>query len=504
MFAVLCIVLFSGPVAALAADAPIAGSASSKAAPPAGKSAVNAAVKPVSKPPAAAAPGTRSGAPATTAPTGKPASKAGAKPAAKAPVAATGAKTAAKSSTRPKPRPLAAFVPRVEATLRHGCIDAHEIRSTAARMGLAASEVEGLLTALPGLSAASERACVDYALAQLPAGIGSTMAFLDPHSEKDRLSTTVIHSRPNGSVESTRELLSTEGWRSLVVPVQDLLSNGADSLRGLTYNLQWEIGLLVRHMTAGIASPAAHRLRIVLQNVPAEQYEKIVALELIEDGSGRVVDSVVWLDRRGDVGAYFNMRGENYERLFWESPVDFSRITRGIGRSAVTVRRRLAVKASGKKAARFVSRSFRVRGHHVGIDFAAPIGEPVRAVADAEVVFAGVRGGYGNLVVLEHGSNYQTYYAHLSRFADGLGVGQKILRGEEVGFVGMTGMTTGPHLHFEIRKDNQYFDPLAKQNNLGLWNLYPEEHARLLARIVALDVTRPADRLTQAPLPALN
>jgi murein DD-endopeptidase MepM/ murein hydrolase activator NlpD len=111
-------------------------------------------------------------------------------------------------------------------------------------------------------------------------------------------------------------------------------------------------------------------------------------------------------------------------------------------------------------------------------------------VADAVVVFTGVRGGYGNLIVLEHGKNYQTYYAHLSRFADGLSVGQKILRGEEIGYVGMTGNTTGPHLHFEIRRGHEYFDPLAKQNNMALWNLYPEEHARLLIKMMTLNVTR--------------
>ena len=145
--------------------------------------------------------------------------------------------------------------------------------------------------------------------------------------------------------------------------------------------------------------------------------------------------------------------------------------------------------------------TIRYRGHHVGIDFAVPVGEPVRAVADATVVHVGPRGGYGNLVVLEHGKNYQTYYAHLSRFADGLSVGDRVLRGEEIGYVGMTGVTTGPHLHFEIRKENQYFDPLAKENNMTLWNLYPEEHAQLLAKIVALNVTRGGRQLPRLAMP---
>ena len=412
---------------------------------------------------------------------------------------------ARKTAIRSRPaRPQAAFVPRVEASIQHGCAEANEIQSAASKTGIAQNEIENLFSSVLPLSASPERACVDYAMAILPTGHGSSLAVLEPKAGKEGLWATVIRGRPNGGAESTREALSTEGWRNLVVPATEIIENGADSIRGLTPNLQWEVGLLVRQMTSGIDSLAGHQVRIVLQNPASEPYEKIVALELIETGAGRVVDSVVWLDRQGDVGAYFNLRGDNYERIFWESPVGFSRISRGTGRSTVTVKRRVAVKASGKKTMRFVNRSFRYRGHHIGIDFAAPIGEPVRAVADGEVIFTGSRGGYGNLVVLEHGRNYQTYYAHLSRYADELSVGQKILRGEEIGFVGTTGVSTGPHLHFEIRKDNQYFDPLAKQNNLSLWNLYPEEHARLLAKIVALDITRPGRRLSQALVPALN
>lgn len=412
---------------------------------------------------------------------------------------------ARKVVTKSRPaRPLAAFVPRVEAEIQHGCVEAREIQAAANKIGIAQHDVENLFSGSQPPPGSAERACVDYALALLPAGHGSSLAVLDSKVGREGAWATIIRSQANGDIASTREALSNEDWRELRIPAFEVVANGADSIRGLSYNLQWEVGVLVKHMTAGIDSLLGYQVRIVLQNPSGEPYEKIVALELIQSATQRVIDSVVWLDRQGDVGAYFNLKGDNYERLFWESPVDFSRISRGTGRSAVTIKRRVAVKASGKKTMRFVNRSFRYRGHHVGIDFAAPIGETVRAVADAEVVFAGTRGGYGNLVVLEHGQNYQTYYAHLSRFADGLTVGQKILRGEEIGFVGTTGVSTGPHLHFEIRKENQYFDPLAKQNNLSLWNLYPEEHARLLARIVALDITRPGKRLSQALVPPPN
>ncbi len=408
-------------------------------------------------------------------------------------------------------RPMAGFVPRVEASIQHGCVDSQEVQAAAMRMGIPQGDVEKLFSTLLPLSASPERACVNYAAALLPAGIGSSLAVLESKADRDKdreykegLWVTVVHSKPNGMVDSSRESVSTEGWQDLIVPALGIDSGGADGIRGLPYYLQWEAGLLVKHLLTDVDELARHHVRIVLHKPAGEDYDKIVAVELVETATARVIDSVVWLDREDDVGAYFNPKGDNYERLFWEAPVDYTRITRGIGKSAVTIKRRVAVKASGKKKKTFVNRTFRYRGHHVGIDFAVPVGEPVRAVADAVVVFVGPRGGYGNLVVLEHGKNYQTYYAHLSRFTDGLSVGQKILRGEEIGFVGMTGLTTGPHLHFEIRKENQYFDPLAKENNMTLWNLYPEEHAHLLAKIVALNVTRmnrPLPRVGMATLP---
>ena len=419
------------------------------------------------------------------------------------PKAPAKAKAKGKSKTAPKvvvinkkpgPPPVA-FVPRVDATIEYGCANPGMVQTTATKIGLSAQDVEQWIAPL---ATGTARGCVEYALAELPVGIGSSLAVLEPRLGRGSVAVTVLRSRAGGEAERARETLNTANWRDLVIPARVLDDEDTEEVKGLTYNLQWEVSLLVKQMRGENDAPAGQLVRIVLQKPAEEEYEKIVGVELIDSTSGRVLDSVVWLDRPNDIGAYFNLRGENYERVFWESPVDFTRITRGVGRGAVTIKRRVAVKNPGKKTKRFAVRSFRYRGQHVGIDFAAPIGQPVRAVADGEVLFASARGGYGNLIVLEHGKNYQTYYGHLSRFADGLSPGQKVLRGEEIGFVGSTGVSTGPHLHFEVRKDNQYFDPLAKQNNLSLWNLYPEEHARLLARIVALDVTRPVRRSPQA------
>jgi hypothetical protein len=99
-----------------------------------------------------------------------------------------------------------------------------------------------------------------------------------------------------------------------------------------------------------------------------------------------------------------------------------------------------------------------IRGH-MGTDYAAPIGTPVHAAGDGRVSFEGVRGGYGNAVVLSHSNDISTLYGHLSRFARGVHVGSHVQQGEVIGYVGMTGLATGPHLHYEYLKNGVHMDP---------------------------------------------
>jgi murein DD-endopeptidase MepM/ murein hydrolase activator NlpD len=98
---------------------------------------------------------------------------------------------------------------------------------------------------------------------------------------------------------------------------------------------------------------------------------------------------------------------------------------------------------------------------HKGVDYAAPTGAPVRAVADAVVSFAGRQGGYGNLILLQHNHPYSTAYGHLSRFAIGVKRGAKVRQGQVIGYVGSTGLASGPHLHYEFRVNDVQQNPLA-------------------------------------------
>jgi murein DD-endopeptidase MepM/ murein hydrolase activator NlpD len=137
---------------------------------------------------------------------------------------------------------------------------------------------------------------------------------------------------------------------------------------------------------------------------------------------------------------YYSPQGASLHKAFLRAPLEFTRVS-----SPFSLHRMHPILNT-------------IRAHK-GVDYAAPIGTPVRAAADGRVLFAGVRGGYGNLVELDHSRGITTVYGHLSRFAHGLHAGQHVSQGEVIAFVGMTGLATGPHLHYEYRVDGVFKNP---------------------------------------------
>jgi murein DD-endopeptidase MepM/ murein hydrolase activator NlpD len=138
-------------------------------------------------------------------------------------------------------------------------------------------------------------------------------------------------------------------------------------------------------------------------------------------------------------GGYYNLAGESLRRSYLASPMEFSRVTSGF-----------------KMRFHPILQTWRA---HLGVDYAAPTGTPVRSVGDGVVEFAGVQNGFGNVVMLRHRANHTTVYAHLSRIF--VKQGQTISQGQNVGAVGATGWATGPHLHFEFRINGVHRDPLT-------------------------------------------
>ncbi|HKJ77578.1 MAG TPA: peptidoglycan DD-metalloendopeptidase family protein, partial [Gammaproteobacteria bacterium] len=164
----------------------------------------------------------------------------------------------------------------------------------------------------------------------------------------------------------------------------------------------------------------------------------ILAAEFIN--RGRVVRAVRFTDPSGHTD-YYSPEGRSMRKAFLRSPVDFRRISSRFQRERFHP-------VLGKKRP------------HRGVDYAANVGTPIKASGDGKIVFRGWKGGYGRAVILRHGGRYTTLYGHMSRFRGGLRTGSRVKQGQVIGYVGASGLATGPHLHYEFRVNGVHRDPL--------------------------------------------
>jgi murein DD-endopeptidase MepM/ murein hydrolase activator NlpD len=164
---------------------------------------------------------------------------------------------------------------------------------------------------------------------------------------------------------------------------------------------------------------------------------RVLAVEFVVAGKSH---QAVWYQPVGQSGNYYGFDGHSLRRAFLRAPLSFTRISSGFGGRVHPI--------------------LNIWKWHTGIDYAAPIGTPIRATADGVVKFVGQQTGYGNAIELKHQGVYSTLYGHLSAFAHGLHAGQSVTQGDVIGYVGMTGWATGPHLHYEFRINGVAKDPL--------------------------------------------
>ena len=162
---------------------------------------------------------------------------------------------------------------------------------------------------------------------------------------------------------------------------------------------------------------------------------RVLSVEFVNNGK---LHQALWFQEPDQKGGYYTLDGKSLNSSYLASPMEFSRMTSGF-------------------AMRFhpILQQWKA---HLGVDYAAPIGTPVRTVGEGLVEFAGVQNGFGNVVIVKHNSNDETVYAHLSRID--VRVGQSVGQGQRIGAVGVTGWTTGPHLHFEFRVNGAHQDPV--------------------------------------------
>jgi murein DD-endopeptidase MepM/ murein hydrolase activator NlpD len=168
---------------------------------------------------------------------------------------------------------------------------------------------------------------------------------------------------------------------------------------------------------------------------------EVLAAEFVNNG--KVYRAVRFVSDSGVVG-YYTPNGLAMRKAFLRAPLEFTRVS-----SAFNPHRQHPILNT-------------IRGH-MGTDYAAPTGTPVHAAGDGRVSFAGQRGGYGNAIMLTHGSSVSTLYGHLSRFARNVHIGTHVQQGDVIGYVGMTGLATGPHLHYEYLINGVHRNPQTVQ-----------------------------------------
>jgi murein DD-endopeptidase MepM/ murein hydrolase activator NlpD len=202
------------------------------------------------------------------------------------------------------------------------------------------------------------------------------------------------------------------------------------------------------------------------------------------DNDGHRYRAVRYRNADGDV-AYYTPQGESLRKAFIRTPVAFTRISSGFN-----LHRRHPI--------------LNIIRAHEGVDYAAPTGTPVKATGEGHIEFIGRRGGYGNFILIKHWGPYETAYGHLSRFRKGLHVGSKVAQGEVIGYVGMTGLATGPHLHYEFRINGMFKNPVtvALPHAFPLpRNELPRFHAASASLLAELDSNK-SDRVAEAGSPA--
>ncbi len=217
-------------------------------------------------------------------------------------------------------------------------------------------------------------------------------------------------------------------------------------------------------------------------------YGKILAVEYVN--RGRVYRAVLFHDPLGNV-AYYTPEGKSMKKAFLHSPLKFAApITSHFSNSRYHP----------------ILKEYRP---HLGIDYGAPVGTPVQTIGDGKVVFAGPKGGAGNLIQIQHNNGYETYYMHLSRIL--VRSGQRVEQGQRIGLVGMTGLATGPHLDFRIQHHGEFLnferlalptsDPVSKRD----WSEFAaaRDHAISLfpvpGTILAQNHSSPASPIPAAP-----
>lgn len=254
-----------------------------------------------------------------------------------------------------------------------------------------------------------------------------------------------------------------------------VLAAGGDANLTMRYAdlLEWQVDFLTEPRPGD-------RFRILVREESLDDerlgFGKILAAEY--QGARASARAIRYVDSEGTLD-WYDDEAKSVRRAFLKSPLSFRRI-------------------SSRFSAHRLHPILKTVRPHWGVDYAAPTGTPVSALGSGTVVFAGRKGGYGNYLEIRHSSTYTTCYGHLSKFAKGVRKGTRVDQGDVVGFVGSTGLSTGPHLDFRVKQNGGYVDPLKLDSPPGraLAGAEAKRFSSYLGRVWQLAEQLPAGQAT--------
>jgi murein DD-endopeptidase MepM/ murein hydrolase activator NlpD len=307
-----------------------------------------------------------------------------------------------------------------------------------ARLGISSRQLARLVAAAPSADSFTRLRPGDRIGIRRDAGGGLTALQLDVDGDTRRV------------VEINGEKIAE---RTIERPIEKRMRVASGHIRGSLFGAGEEAGLddstIIR-----LAKVFGYDIDFAQDLRRGDQFS-VVFEELYRDGeivAGGEIIAATFVNRgrryealrfqKPDGGVeYYDQAGRPLRKAFIRTPVEFSRIS-----SRFSSARRHPILGT-------------VRAHK-GVDYAAPSGTPIMAAADGRVTFAGWKSGYGRVVIVDHGRGHTTLYAHMSRFGKSAKVGTRVRQGDNVGYVGMTGLATAPHLHYEFRINGLHRDPL--------------------------------------------
>lgn len=266
----------------------------------------------------------------------------------------------------------------------------------------------------------------------------------------------------SGKVDVWESVLSDNGYatKRIDVPVESRVEVVTGEIRSSLWGA-FESSGAGGNLAVAYASVFAYTIDFTTETQPGDKFALAYESTWLDGerlSTGRILAArydgnagnhyAFYFEDRDGSGAYYDETGESVERQFLRSPLATVRITSRFGK-------------------RFHPVLGRQKMHH-GVDYGAPIGTPIQAVADGTVTYAGWKGANGKLIALRHAGGYVTYYAHLSKIDSDVRVGQRVKKKDVIGRVGNTGRSTGPHLHFGMKRYGKYVNPLQVDHEKGV------------------------------------